>query len=116
MCIYICLHRADVWKTPIDAKHNYWGFNETLAVSGRIKDRLDEQHLLEVDFIPFHMNNKSVLSGKCPPGWDLVGDTCYIYVGAPMTFSEAREFCKVCIRKFDYEKLKLTICSGTVVV
>lgn len=55
------------------------------------------------------MNNKSVLSGKCPPGWDLVGDTCYIYVGAPMTFTEAREFCKVCIAAVVYRKLKMLV-------
>lgn len=85
---------VDFFKTPIDAKHNYWGFNETWAVGGRIKDRMDEPHLLEVDFRPFHMSNCSILDGKCPPGWSLVGDTCYIYVGAPMTFREAREFCR----------------------
>ncbi|KAG8274927.1 hypothetical protein J6590_097180 [Homalodisca vitripennis] len=86
--------QQDVWKTPIDARNNYWGFNETIAVSGRIRDRSDEPHLLEVDFRPFQMNNRSILSGKCPPGWDLVADTCYIYIGAPMTFQEARDFCR----------------------
>ena len=24
----------DVWKTPINAKYNYWAYNETAAVSG----------------------------------------------------------------------------------
>ncbi|XP_034245120.1 protein bark beetle isoform X3 [Thrips palmi] len=84
----------DVWKTPIDAKHNWWGYNESLAVLGRIKDRADDPDLLEVDFRPYHMNNRTVLSGKCPPGWALVGDTCYIYIGAPMTFHDARNFCR----------------------
>lgn len=85
-----------MWKTPIDAKHNWWGYNESLAVLGRIKDRADDPDLLEVDFRPYHMNNRTVLSGKCPPGWALVGDTCYIYIGAPMTFHDARNFCRVC--------------------
>ena len=41
------------------------------------------------------MNNQSILDGgKCPPGWNLVFDTCYMYVGAPMTFHEARDFCR----------------------
>lgn len=41
------------------------------------------------------MNNLTILEGgKCPPGWTLVGDTCYMYVGAPMTFNEAKEFCR----------------------
>jgi hypothetical protein len=84
-----------VWKTPIDAKHNWWGYNETLAVMGRICDHSDDLDLLEVDFRPFHMNNRSILSGKCPPGWSQVGDTCYIYIGAPMAFEDARSFCRV---------------------
>ncbi len=49
----------DVWKTPINAKYNYWAYNETYAVAGRIKDLHDEDGLLEVDFTPFHMNNKT---------------------------------------------------------
>lgn len=41
------------------------------------------------------MNNLTILDGgKCPPGWTLVFDTCYMYVGAPMTFYEARDFCR----------------------
>jgi hypothetical protein len=52
---------------------------------------------LEVEFKPFYMNNKTVLNGKCPPGWDLVTDTCYFYVGAPMTFHEAKQFCSVSV-------------------
>ncbi|XP_063235879.1 protein bark beetle isoform X2 [Bacillus rossius redtenbacheri] len=84
----------DVWKSRIDAAHNWWGYNETLSVSSRIRDRLDSRELLEIDFEPFHMNNRSVLSGKCPPGWGEVGDTCYIYVGAPASFDQARAFCR----------------------
>ena len=48
----------DVWKTPINAKYNYWAYNETAAVSGRISDLHDREGLLEVDFTPFHMNNR----------------------------------------------------------
>lgn len=50
--------------------------------------------LLEVLAVPFQMNNETILDGKCPPGWTLVQDTCFIYVGAPMTFQEARDFCR----------------------
>uniref|UniRef100_A0A7G3AYY4 Putative scavenger receptor n=1 Tax=Lutzomyia longipalpis TaxID=7200 RepID=A0A7G3AYY4_LUTLO len=84
----------DVWKTKIDARHNYWHYNTTLAVSGRIRDRADDPTLLEVQFLPFYMNNETILDGKCPPGWTLIVDTCYIFVGAPMTFYEARDFCR----------------------
>ncbi|CAD7079360.1 unnamed protein product [Hermetia illucens] len=84
----------DVWKTKIDATHNYWSYNETISVGSRIRDKSDDPLLLEVQFIPFHMNNETILDGKCPPGWNLVLDTCFMYVGAPMTFYEAREFCR----------------------
>ncbi|KAL6268222.1 hypothetical protein P5V15_001333 [Pogonomyrmex californicus] len=86
--------QLEMWKSHIDARHNWWGYNETLAVAGRIRDRGDSPELLQVDYQPFHMNNKSVLTGKCPPGWDLVGDTCYILIGAPMDFYSARDFCR----------------------
>ncbi|XP_065210133.1 protein bark beetle-like [Planococcus citri] len=86
----------DVWNTPlapVNARYNYWGFNETYAVGGRIHDHQDDFRLLEVDFLPFHLTNDTLLDVKCPPAWNLVGDTCYMYIGAPMTFYEARDFC-----------------------
>lgn len=98
MLMIIACRSLDIWKSSIDAKHNWWGFNETLAVSGRIRDRSDESDLLEVDFQPFLHSNKSILDDKCPPGWKLFTDTCFIYIGAPMTFQEARAFCEVCTR------------------
>lgn len=81
--------------SKIDAKHNYWGYNKTLAVGGRIRDYEDSLELLKVDYRDFYMNNQSLLNGKCPPAWDLVGDTCYILIGAPMDFFSARDFCRV---------------------
>lgn len=35
----------------------------------------------------------SLLSGKCQPGWTLLGDTCFMYLGGPMTYNQANEFC-----------------------
>ncbi|OWR46233.1 Neurotrypsin [Danaus plexippus plexippus] len=84
----------DVWRTRVDAKHNYWSYNESLAVAGRVRDRADDPRLLEVDYRPYYMNNASVLGGgKCPPGWVSLSGTCYMYIGAPMTYHEARAFC-----------------------
>lgn len=83
-----------LWDVRIDAANNYWGVNSTLAVRGRIRDQSDDPRLLEVTFEPFYMNNRTILDGKCPPGWDLVGETCYMYIGAPMTFWEAKQFCQ----------------------
>ncbi|XP_043526927.1 protein bark beetle [Frieseomelitta varia] len=86
--------QLEMWRSHVDARHNWWGYNETLAVAGRIRDRGDSPELLQVDYQPFYMSNKSVLNDKCPPAWDLVGDTCYIYIGAPMDFFSARDFCR----------------------
>lgn len=86
-----------LWDIKIDAAYNYWGFNTTLAVRGRIRDQMDDPRLLEVIYEPFYMNNQSILNNKCPPGWELVGETCYMYVGAPMTYWEAKAFCQVII-------------------
>lgn len=96
-CVYFH-SQLEMWRSHIDARHNYWGWNESLAVAGRIKDRGDSPELLQVDYTPYHMNNETVLNGKCPPSWDLVGDTCYIYIGAPMDFYSAREFCRVSMK------------------
>ncbi|KPJ13033.1 hypothetical protein RR48_05421 [Papilio machaon] len=61
-----------------------------------LMDKRDVPKIYEVDFQPYHMNNLSVLGGgKCPPGWDAVAGTCYMYVGAPMTYEQARLFCLV---------------------
>ncbi|XP_033235622.1 protein bark beetle isoform X2 [Drosophila pseudoobscura] len=84
----------ETWSSRIDARHNYWSYNNTISVQSRIKDKSDDPMLLEVLAVPFQMNNETILDGKCPPGWGLVHDTCFIYVGAPMTFHEARDFCR----------------------
>lgn len=68
--------------------------NIAINITNNLNFLSDDPLLLEVQFIPFHMNNETILDGKCPPGWNLVLDTCFMYVGAPMTFYEAREFCR----------------------
>ena len=49
-CLIGAVFRSDVWKTPIDARNNWWGFNTTVAVSGRIHEKLDDITLLSVDY------------------------------------------------------------------
>lgn len=85
--------RSDVWKTPIDARNNWWGFNTSVAVSGRIHDKTDDETLLHVDYSNWKLNNYSLLQG-CEPGYTLIGDSCYLYIGAPVTYHEAKEFCR----------------------
>ena len=41
----------------------------------------------------WHMTNRTLLQG-CEPGYSLVGNSCFLYVGAPMTYEEAKAFCK----------------------
>ncbi|XP_050428797.1 protein bark beetle isoform X2 [Adelges cooleyi] len=80
----------------IDARHNYWGFNDTVAVFGRIKDYKDEIELMPVDVMPYYSSNKTLLeSEKCPPPWILMtsSNTCFAYIAVPMTFHEAKKFC-----------------------
>lgn len=45
-----CFFRYEMWRTPLDARKNWWGYNETLAIQGRIKDKLDDHGLLRIDF------------------------------------------------------------------
>ncbi|KAK8748869.1 hypothetical protein OTU49_016039, partial [Cherax quadricarinatus] len=75
------------------ARNNWWGFNTSVAVSGRIHDRTDDETLLRVDYSQWKLNNYSLLHG-CEPGYTRVGDACYLYVGAPVTHEEAKAFCK----------------------
>jgi len=61
---------------------------------GRIHDENDDFDLLRVLFAPYHERNETLLSGKCPPGYTQVVDTCYIYIGGFMNFTEAKDFCR----------------------
>ena len=55
-------------RTAIEAGNNWWGYNESTAVVGRIRDYRDLAELLQVRFEPFYHNNYTVLGGKCDPG------------------------------------------------
>ncbi|XP_013781367.1 protein bark beetle-like [Limulus polyphemus] len=91
-------------ESPIVAINNWWGFNKSSAVASRIKDSKDLEDLLEIQFEPFHMTNSSVLSGKCAGGWQVIKDTCFLYVGGTMTYSEARDFCQLNNASMPFEK------------
>lgn len=89
----------------VDARHNYWGFNDSIAVHGRIKDYKDELELMPIDVIPYYSSNKTLLeSEKCPPPWILMqtSNTCYGYIAVPMTFQEAKHFCMVCLLLYTF--------------
>lgn len=82
------------WKSSIDARHNWWGFNETSAIASRILEQTDYPDLVRVDYAPFFASNSSVLSGICSGGWTAIGSTCFVFIGARMTFDEAKKFCE----------------------
>ncbi|XP_076338817.1 protein bark beetle-like [Tachypleus tridentatus] len=82
-------------ENPIRAAENWWGFNTTSAVAGRIKDFQDNPKLLEVLFLPYYTDNSSVLNDKCAGGWHRIGDTCFLYIGGILTYGEAKKFCQM---------------------
>ncbi|XP_074593530.1 C-type lectin domain-containing protein bark beetle [Brevipalpus obovatus] len=85
----------DYSRSLVDASENWWGFNETSAVTGRIRDANDSRDLLSVRFMPYLTSNTTVLSGICSGGWQKIGDTCFLYFGARLTYSEAKHFCEL---------------------
>lgn len=92
----------------VDAENNWWGFKETSAVVGRIYDRSDQPELLEVRFQPHLEYNDSVISGNCMGGWEMIEDTCFLYIPGPMTHAEAKRFCQLDASSMPYLKQKLT--------
>ncbi|KAF7488484.1 Protein bark beetle [Sarcoptes scabiei] len=77
----------------VQAPNNWWGFNETSAIEGRIRDSKDSYHLIPVQFQPFYSGNWSVLSGSCYGGYRKIADTCFVYIGGRMTYDQAKKFC-----------------------
>lgn len=92
----------------VDAENNWWGFKDTSAVVGRIYDRSDQPELLEVRFQPHLEHNDTVISGNCMGGWEMIEDTCFLYIPGPMTHDEAKRFCQLDASSMPYLKQKLT--------
>lgn len=97
--------QVDLYQASINARQNWWGFNGSAAIRGRIRDRAQHEELIRVEFEPFLKSNSTVLSGVCAGGWQRVGDACLVYVGSRMTYSEARDFC-------DRERATLPLLQG----
>lgn len=47
----------------ISAQNNWWGYNDTWAVMGRIWDGRDEPGLAVVVYEPYYKHNYTLLSG-----------------------------------------------------
>lgn len=91
----------------VEAEKNWWGFKEISAVVGRIYDRSDQPELLEVRFQPHLAHNDTVISGNCMGGWQMIEDTCFLYIPGPMTHDEAKRFCQLDASSMPYLKQKL---------
>jgi len=53
---------------PIDAQNNWWGSYSTGYVNGKIWDKLDNDSLVAVTFMPMKIDNASLIYGKCTNG------------------------------------------------
>ncbi|OQV16716.1 Protein bark beetle [Hypsibius exemplaris] len=78
----------------IDARMNYWGLASETAIRGRIRDKADSRWLYEVKYMPVHESNATLMDGKCFPGFTLLDNSCYIYIGGVTSWTDALRFCK----------------------
>lgn len=85
--------QVDLYHATINAKSNWWGFSSARAIQGRIRDRVQHEELIKVDFLPYLETNTSLLSGICAGGWQRVSGACLFFVGIRMTYHEAKDFC-----------------------
>lgn len=51
-------------SAPIDATDNWWGSESVGYVNGKIWDKLDNDSLIAVNFLPTKINNASLIDGK----------------------------------------------------
>ena len=73
----------------INAPYNYWGSPMEAGVAGRIRDKEDNRWFYEVVYKPFHASNTSLMDGKCYPGFSLLQDSCYMFIGTIMSISHS---------------------------
>ncbi|CAG5133261.1 unnamed protein product, partial [Candidula unifasciata] len=78
----------------IDAKDNWWGSERQAYISGKIHDGMDDSLLVDVDYWPPVLDNRSLIEGDCLPGWVLDRKRCYRYMGGALPFEEAKRFCQ----------------------
>lgn len=49
--------------TAIDARNNWWGWNSSYFVRGRVWDQNDDKYLIPVNWDPYLQTNKSLIAG-----------------------------------------------------
>nr|KAG5700697.1 hypothetical protein BaRGS_029062 [Batillaria attramentaria] len=78
----------------IMARNNWWGSDLRSYISGKIWDNFDQPNLVSVDFWQPKLDNRSVVEGKCMPGWKLDSGRCYRFMGGALPYHEANSFCQ----------------------
>ncbi|XP_067681580.1 protein bark beetle-like [Haliotis asinina] len=86
--------KEDPSELPVNATQNWWGSDRIGYINGKIWDESDNPLLSPVVFAPPKLDNRSVVDGKCRPGWKLDTGRCYRYMGGALPFYEANEFCR----------------------
>ncbi|CAG5132059.1 unnamed protein product, partial [Candidula unifasciata] len=79
---------------PIDAKSNWWGSEREAYISGKTYDSSDDSSLVEVEFWPPVLDNRTLVEGNCLPGWVFDQKRCYRYMGGALPFEQAKQFCQ----------------------
>ncbi|KAH9500139.1 hypothetical protein Btru_077291 [Bulinus truncatus] len=78
----------------IDAKNNWWGSERMAYINGKTFDFSDDASLVQVDFWPAVVDNRSMVEGNCLPGWVYDNKRCYRYMGGALPYEKAKEFCQ----------------------
>ncbi|XP_035694471.1 protein bark beetle-like [Branchiostoma floridae] len=78
----------------VDATNNWWGFNESTVITGRIRDSRDLPELPDVLFEPFLEEEPE--KGICRYPWFLEEQLgyCFLYKSAARTLNDAWDSCK----------------------
>lgn len=84
----------DAKDSPIDARNNWWGSELRSFISGKVWDNYDDPSMVSVQFWQPKLDNRSVVEGKCLPGWKLDNNRCYRFMGGALNYFQARDFCK----------------------
>ncbi|XP_019620139.1 PREDICTED: uncharacterized protein LOC109466754 [Branchiostoma belcheri] len=79
---------------PVNATHNWWGFNSTSDISSRIRDKHDHEDRPEVHFQPWIQ--VELTNGPCGLGWTYskTFSACYRYMGGAQSWDGAVQSCQ----------------------
>lgn len=54
-----------LYAQPVDAKDNWWGSEREAFINGKTYDYSDDSSLVEVNFWPPILDNRTLVDGKC---------------------------------------------------